>query len=259
MSGSIVLDLPDDQWITEVKTWYHVFWSQMQLLFSASAAGPEMIGFPVHEDYWRRPSTAGEKQLCGMQKMRRSGGFANINVFGLSFVIAFSLAMLLIDVVLLRLLIFLSKFRQLLSPRIERWIQDGIWQLQSRAYEAQRQGSWENLEKEVPLTKKGDLLSGLPPRAQSESVAHDPPMSPATSITKPVQIQMAAYTAAPMGSDTAPEKYESAAQHLENISPSSSTYSAIPPTSVGTVQPELHVVPRETSTVDSKLTSTTRT
>ena len=37
-----------------------------------------------------------------------------------------------------------------LGPRLERWIQDGVLQLQRRAYEGDGQGMWQNVEKEVP-------------------------------------------------------------------------------------------------------------
>lgn len=44
------------------------------------------------------------------------------------------------------------------GPRIERWIQDGILQLQRRAYESTRQGTWSLLDKEVPITTKREAL-----------------------------------------------------------------------------------------------------
>lgn len=35
---------------------------------------------------------------------------------------------------------------------MDRWLQDGIFQLQRRAHEAQGSGTWENLSEEVPVT-----------------------------------------------------------------------------------------------------------
>jgi hypothetical protein len=80
----------------------------------------------------------------------------------MAFVIATALFFAIIDVVLLKFLIYLSKFRRALSPRIERWIQDGVLQLQRRAYEAHKEGTWSELSKEVPLTKSKELLAELP-------------------------------------------------------------------------------------------------
>jgi hypothetical protein len=62
--------------------------------------------------------------------------------------------------VLLRFLIYLSQFRNALSPRIERWIQDGIFQLQRRAYEDQSE--WQDIDKEIPVTVTRVKLQDLP-------------------------------------------------------------------------------------------------
>jgi hypothetical protein len=69
---------------------------------------------------------------------------------------------MLIDISLLKFLIYLSRFRRQLGPRIERWIQDGVWQLQRRAYEGEGQRNWSNLESEIPLTDKGCMMKDLP-------------------------------------------------------------------------------------------------
>ena len=64
---------------------------------------------------------------------------------------------------LLRFLIFMSRFRRAswIGPRIERWVQDGVLQLQRRAFEARRQGSWIHSDKEVPITVRRETLSDL--------------------------------------------------------------------------------------------------
>jgi hypothetical protein len=69
---------------------------------------------------------------------------------------------MIIDITLLRFLIYLSRFRRQLGPRIERWIQDGVWQLQRRAYEGEGQRDWIGLEGEIPLTDNGQLMKDLP-------------------------------------------------------------------------------------------------
>jgi hypothetical protein len=53
---------------------------------------------------------------------------------------------------LLRLLIYTRRFRHILAPRIDRWIQDGVFQLQRRAYEAQEEVAWGRSDKEIPVT-----------------------------------------------------------------------------------------------------------
>jgi hypothetical protein len=69
---------------------------------------------------------------------------------------------MLIDITLLKFLIYLSSFRRQLGPRIERWIQDGVWQMQRRAYEGEGIRDWTDLESEIPLTYKGQKLKDLP-------------------------------------------------------------------------------------------------
>ncbi|KAH4178371.1 hypothetical protein HBI81_047200 [Parastagonospora nodorum] len=108
------------------------------------------------------PATLGDKALCGAQKMRKAGGFVNINVFGLAFVISMSLFLALVNISLLKFIIYLDRTKKVLGPRTDRWIQDGVLQLQRRAYEAHGQGTWTQLGKDVPLTAKGEKLADLP-------------------------------------------------------------------------------------------------
>ncbi|KAF2790886.1 hypothetical protein K505DRAFT_340046 [Melanomma pulvis-pyrius CBS 109.77] len=90
------------------------------------------------------------KTLYAAQKMRISGDVVKINVFGLIFIISFSVLVSLVDNTLLKMLIFASRSRRALASRIERWVQDGVWQLQRRAYEGQGQGyrGWIDVEKD---------------------------------------------------------------------------------------------------------------
>ena len=68
-----------------------------------------------------------------------------------------------LDLVILRFLIYLSRFRRIrgLGPRIERWILDGVLQLQRRAFEYSGQGTWKRLDKDVPVTTSRVMLDDL--------------------------------------------------------------------------------------------------
>ena len=90
----------------------------------------------------------------------------NINVFGLAFIITFTAVLMILDLGLLRFLTYNKRFRRTLAPRIEHWVQDGVFQLQRRAYEANNQGSWDRLEKEIPIERTGDQLRHLPLRSK---------------------------------------------------------------------------------------------
>jgi hypothetical protein len=76
----------------------------------------------------------------------------NINVFALAFVITFCCIVTLLDMVLLKFLISWKRNRTDITPRLDAWIHDGVFQLQRRAYEAYGKGVWERLDKEVPAT-----------------------------------------------------------------------------------------------------------
>lgn len=69
-----IVSLPDDQWIKELKRWESSVWATFQIGLSYYATGPQISGSPSKENY-TIPKTEGEKKLCGMQKMRKSGGF----------------------------------------------------------------------------------------------------------------------------------------------------------------------------------------
>ncbi|RAR10171.1 hypothetical protein DDE82_001446 [Stemphylium lycopersici] len=154
------VSLPKDFWKQEVLAWEQEHWAAMQIAVSRYAIGPKTID-PLADGFLLEPQTEGEKALCGVQKMKKSGQFVNINVFGLSFVFAFSILVAIIDITLLKFLIYLSRFRRALGPRIARWTQDGVWQLQRRAYEGEGHREWTDLESEIPLMEKGHKLKDL--------------------------------------------------------------------------------------------------
>ena len=83
-------------------------------------------------------------------------------MFALVIIITFSLVITILDLSMLSLLGLISKLRSSRSPKVDRWIQDGVLQLQRRAYEAQGQGTWIRLDKDVPVTMDRVLLSDLP-------------------------------------------------------------------------------------------------
>jgi hypothetical protein len=56
----------------------------------------------------------------------------------------------------------MSRFRSALAPRLDHWVQDGVFQLQRRAFEAQESGTWVNTEDEIPVTARYEMLHELP-------------------------------------------------------------------------------------------------
>ncbi|KAF1953256.1 hypothetical protein CC80DRAFT_518396 [Byssothecium circinans] len=92
-----------DQWIIEARAMESFVWASLQVSIADYAIGPSVRSSDL-ADYIVKPTTAGDKQLCGSQKMRIAGGFVNINVFGMAFVITVSLFFAIVDIVLLKFL-----------------------------------------------------------------------------------------------------------------------------------------------------------
>ncbi|KAF1957462.1 hypothetical protein CC80DRAFT_470752 [Byssothecium circinans] len=164
--------LPDDQWIRELVNWERISWTAYQMLLSVSIIGPKVFD-EFADEYREAPKTEGDRALCRSLKMRKAGGFANVNVFALVFIITFSTFITVFNMTVLRFFIFLSRFRRALAPRIDRWVQDGIFQLQRRAFEAEGVGNWVDLEKEVPVTMEREYLAELPFPSTVRHVAHE--------------------------------------------------------------------------------------
>ncbi|KAF2184852.1 hypothetical protein K469DRAFT_750706 [Zopfia rhizophila CBS 207.26] len=159
-TGFILL-LLDDQWIQEVTRWESFVWAALQTAVSDYAIGPAVRG-PSAGAYIRNDTSNGEKELCHVQRVRKSGGFVTINAFGLALITVFSILVATLDFMLLRFLITLSRFRRAMAPKLHRWIQDGVFQLQRRAYEARGEGSWQHTDKEIPVTLGNERLEDLP-------------------------------------------------------------------------------------------------
>ncbi|KAF2733301.1 hypothetical protein EJ04DRAFT_605754 [Polyplosphaeria fusca] len=161
--------LPGDQWIQELQGWNSIVWAGHQALIADYSIGPT-IRDPLSTSYVLPPSNNAEKSLCGMQKMRKPGGFMNINVFGLIFIIVISNVVTIVDLTLLRFIAVVKKIKKFDSPRLDRWVQDGLFHLQRHAYEAYGEGKWEDLTSEVPTTVEQTEFPDLPLRPTHDSL-----------------------------------------------------------------------------------------
>jgi len=70
-----IVALPDDQWVLEMKKFQANVFAGLQLAVADYAIGAKARD-PLAGPYTRAPETAGEKELCGIQRMKKSGGFA---------------------------------------------------------------------------------------------------------------------------------------------------------------------------------------
>ncbi|CAI6342197.1 unnamed protein product [Periconia digitata] len=149
--------LPNDQWIKEVAVWESYVWAALQITLADYAVGTTLRD-PAAVNYTNAPVTAAEKELCGSILMKKSGGFANVNVFGLTFIVTSTIIFSCLNIYILRFFIFLSKSRRALAPRLDQWVNDGVFQLQRRAFEAKNQGKWTKIDSEIPVTEKEEVL-----------------------------------------------------------------------------------------------------
>ncbi|KAH7112542.1 hypothetical protein B0J11DRAFT_573000 [Dendryphion nanum] len=187
----LVPSLPDDQWVKELAGWEAATWATFQIGVTDYSTGVKNRVQSV-EDNVHLNLTVGQKQLCGMQRMRNPGGFVsghlhnyrNINVFGLAFILTFCFLAMLIDIVLLKFLVYMRRFRKTFAPRIDAWIQDGVYQLQRRAFEAHGVGVWDRLDIEIPVTAEKTDLHNLPLESVpvSRCKCHNSALEPANSL-----------------------------------------------------------------------------
>lgn len=73
-AASKILSLPDDQWIQEILGWEKYIWASLQTMVSDYAIGYGAQA-PAAQKYVRTVLTPGERELRGVQRMIKSGGF----------------------------------------------------------------------------------------------------------------------------------------------------------------------------------------
>lgn len=74
LDSGVILSLPDDQWIQEVVGWEMVIWASWQTMVSDYAVGYAARD-PSLAKILKKNMTSGERQLCNLQQMRKSGSF----------------------------------------------------------------------------------------------------------------------------------------------------------------------------------------
>ena len=77
----------------------------------------------------------------------------------------------------------MGRFRRFLQSRVDRWVQDGVFQLQRRAFDAHGQGTWIHITDEIPRTTEMDNLDGLPLDGRSLSQVDSKPLTQVDSKT----------------------------------------------------------------------------
>lgn len=87
IQGLYASGIPDNQWVLDFQKMESWVWAMVQIYIVAHSTG--FSGKAV-EPMLTSPSTDIQHRLCQAQKVVNSGGFANINVFGIAFTLAVS-------------------------------------------------------------------------------------------------------------------------------------------------------------------------
>ena len=155
IDDGIQVALPNNQWITEVSSWFGVSLAKLQQKTIQYATGPS------YDVQMLAPSTKEDVNMCENQIIRSQGGTVSFSVLGLCIILIFGgfliVTSLIIDslVGLIRRKLDWKKYKSL------QWTLDEKLQLQRLAYEEAGQGNWSGCAGSVPVMKKSDRI-GVP-------------------------------------------------------------------------------------------------
>ena len=150
--AGLQLSLPNNQWQIELQDWHGTVLASLQQYLVDHATGP---ADPSWYRYIQRPNTTAEKTLCHSQKVRISGEYSSVNVFGLAFIIGIGGVILLMDLICQHVVVELKSRRK---SGISAWRQDDLLQLHRAAYQARGLGTWKDLSSHVPVTNPGETF-----------------------------------------------------------------------------------------------------
>ena len=149
--------LPNNQWMTEVSSWFAVSMAKLQQRVIQYATGP---GYIPDGMYLSKPTKMQEK-MCKNQFVKSSSGTISFSVLGLAIILILGAALISASLVLPTVMEFLRQWLKWKEYKSLQWTLDGKLQLQRLAYEEAGQGHWTGGANSVPLMKKGDLI-GVP-------------------------------------------------------------------------------------------------
>lgn len=152
------VSLPNDQWMSEVSSWFAITVAKLQEIPIRWATGPSYV--PAGSKL-KRASLPEQIRLCESQIILSPGGTTSFSVLGIGIILIVGILLILLSLFLDSLTgYYRSKFHKHDFKRIQ-WGLDGIFQLHRLAYEAAGQGTWTGGADSVPITKQGDLI-GVP-------------------------------------------------------------------------------------------------
>ncbi|KAK0720238.1 hypothetical protein B0H67DRAFT_180194 [Lasiosphaeris hirsuta] len=150
--------LPDNQWMIDIKYWLEINLASMQAAAVLAAQGPKnAVEEPL---YSVKPNLTVEFDMCHNQKIL-SKDHSSFSVLGLGVTIAVGLLIVISSYSLDPIMSHLQRKYRMAEYRRLEWSTNGILQQQRLAFEGVGQGMWSRTDSHVPMTRKREHLAEL--------------------------------------------------------------------------------------------------
>ena len=156
--------LPDNQWMTEVSTWFAVSMAKLQQKTVRYAIGSSYVPKGVT---LVGPTNRYEENICNNTKIQSQSGITSFSVLGVSIILIVGSLLISISLLLSTVMCFIRQKRRWKAYKSLQWTLDNKLQLQRLAYEEAGQGHWSGGTDSVPVTRRGDKL-GVPKTADDK-------------------------------------------------------------------------------------------
>lgn len=152
------IPLPNNQWMTEVSTWFAVSMAKLQQRTVQYAIGSSYVpeGLTLVG-----PADRYQENICNNTKIQSQSGTTSFSVLGVSIILVVGSLLISISLVLSTVTGFIRQKRNWKTYKSLQWTLDNKLQLQRLAYEEAGQGQWSGGTDSVPVTRRGDKL-GIP-------------------------------------------------------------------------------------------------
>lgn len=158
VDNNIQIALPDDQWMTEVSSWYAVSMAKLQQKIVQYAIGPAYTPAGVNVT---APLNDAQERICKNQKIRSASGTISFSVLGVAIILIVGAMLIFTNLVLDTLMGFIRRKLHWKDYKRLQWTLDEKLQMQRLAYEEAGQGHWSGAVSSVPVTRKHDTF-GIP-------------------------------------------------------------------------------------------------
>ncbi|KAI9868264.1 MAG: hypothetical protein M1830_005684 [Pleopsidium flavum] len=159
VSGIVSAQLPNNQWMIEVESWFATGLAKLQQLVVQYAAGPPNV---VEGAYISKPTDPISQMMCNNQQVRSTSNAINFSTLGIVIILVIGGLLIITSLVLDTLVGFIQRKWNMRDYQRVQWALDEKLQLQRLAYEEAGMGTWSGGTSFVPVTKFGETF-GMPP------------------------------------------------------------------------------------------------